>query len=87
MELLELPDLIPRFNVTLSKGPPVFELYGIESGSSYKVNLYAVNAKGRSDPVALETVTFKGVAKYTGKIITYYCIKLHVGFLKITTRF
>lgn len=65
MELLELPELIPRFNVTLTKGPPVFELYGIESGSSYKVNLYAVNAKGRSDPVVLETATFKGVAKYT----------------------
>uniref|UniRef100_A0A1B6C6V9 Uncharacterized protein n=1 Tax=Clastoptera arizonana TaxID=38151 RepID=A0A1B6C6V9_9HEMI len=64
MELLELPDLVPKFNVSVSKTPPVFDLFGIESGASYQVNLYAINAKGRSDPVVLETIKFKGVAKY-----------------------
>lgn len=67
MELLELPDLIPRFNVSVSRTPPVFDLFGIESGASYQVNLYSINAKGRSDPIVLETITFKGVAKYTSK--------------------
>lgn len=71
MELLELPERIPRFNVTVMRAPPVFEIYGIESGASYQVNLYAVNAKGRSDPVVLEAVTFKGVAKYIGNCMIW----------------
>lgn len=33
--------------------------------------MYAVNAKGRSEPFVIETVTFKGVAKYTGKFRDY----------------
>ncbi|KAG8253862.1 hypothetical protein J6590_024216 [Homalodisca vitripennis] len=70
MELLELPERTPRFNVTVTRAPPIFEIYGIESGASYQVNLYALNAKGRSDPVTLETVTFKGVAKYIGPVTT-----------------
>ncbi|XP_039283060.1 hemicentin-1 isoform X2 [Nilaparvata lugens] len=65
MELLQLPELVSRFNVTVTHGPPSFALYGIQPGVSYRVNLFAVNAKGRSDPITLETITFKGVAKYT----------------------
>ncbi|RZF43924.1 hypothetical protein LSTR_LSTR015732, partial [Laodelphax striatellus] len=65
MELLQLPELVSRFNVTVAHGPPSFALYGIQPGVSYRVSLYAVNAKGRSDPITLETITFKGVAKYT----------------------
>ncbi|BES90972.1 CD80-like C2-set immunoglobulin domain [Nesidiocoris tenuis] len=66
MELLELPELSPRFNVTSNR--PLFNVNGIESGSSYQVHLYAVNGKGRSDPFILQTDTFKGVAKYTGSL-------------------
>jgi hypothetical protein len=66
MELLELPGLRPRYNVTVARGPPMFDIYGLEPGSSYQVNLYAVNAKGRSEPYVIEAVTFKGVAKFTG---------------------
>ncbi|XP_069683124.1 neural cell adhesion molecule 2 [Periplaneta americana] len=66
MELLELPGLRPRYNVTVVRGPPVFDIYGMEPGASYQVNLYAVNAKGRSEPYIIEAVTFKGVAKFTG---------------------
>ncbi|CAB0019041.1 unnamed protein product, partial [Nesidiocoris tenuis] len=67
MELLELPELSPRFNVTSNR--PLFNVNGIESGSSYQVHLYAVNGKGRSDPFILQTDTFKGVAKYTESAI------------------
>ena len=44
---------------------PIFEVPGLEPGRNYRLLLYAVNAKGRSDPVVLEPVTLKGVAMYT----------------------
>ncbi|XP_035726094.1 hemicentin-1-like isoform X4 [Vespa mandarinia] len=44
---------------------PVFEVPGLEPGCNYRLHLYAVNAKGRSDPVVLEPVSLKGVAMYT----------------------
>ncbi|XP_076234723.1 protein turtle homolog A [Calliopsis andreniformis] len=44
---------------------PVFEVPGLEPGRNYRLHLYAVNAKGRSEPVVLEPVTLKGVAMYT----------------------
>lgn len=72
MELLELPSLRPRYNVTVARGPPVFDIYGMEPGASYQVNLYAVNAKGRSESYIIEAVTFKGVAKFTGKKMHLY---------------
>ncbi|XP_066995324.2 neural cell adhesion molecule 2 [Anabrus simplex] len=70
MEVLELPGRRPRYNVTVARAPPVFDLYGLEAGTSYQVNLYAVNAKGRSEPYVIEPVTFKGVAKFTGPSTT-----------------
>ncbi|KAK9306027.1 hypothetical protein QLX08_003098 [Tetragonisca angustula] len=47
------------------KSGPVFEVPGLEPGRKYRLHLYAVNAKGRSDPVVLEPVTLKAVAMYT----------------------
>lgn len=44
---------------------PTFEVPGLEPGRNYRLLLYAVNAKGRSDPVVLESITLKGVAMYT----------------------
>lgn len=46
-------------------GGPIFEVPGLELGRNYRLLLYALNAKGRSDPVVLEPVTLKGVAMYT----------------------
>ncbi|XP_046401611.1 B-cell receptor CD22-like [Ischnura elegans] len=67
MELLEMPSAALRLNVTSSRVPS-FALHGLqlEPGVSFQVVLYAVNAKGRSDPALIDEVTFKGVAKYTG---------------------
>jgi hypothetical protein len=31
--------------------------------------MFAANAKGRSEPVIIDEITFKGVAKYTGQCI------------------
>lgn len=44
---------------------PVFEVSRLEPGRNYRLLLYALNAKGRSDPVVLEPVSLKGVAMYT----------------------
>lgn len=67
MEVLELPSLRPRLNITSYRLPPTFTARGLDEGTSYRILLYAVNAKGRSDPIVLEPVTFKGVAKLQGK--------------------
>ncbi|XP_063984643.1 hemicentin-2-like isoform X1 [Diachasmimorpha longicaudata] len=54
-------------NRTVPAGPngPVFEVAGLTAGRSYRLFLYAVNSKGRSEPTILEPVTLKGVAMYT----------------------
>ena len=47
--------------------PPVsFVLDNVEASSSYRLILFAVNAKGRSEPVIIDDISFKGVAKFTG---------------------
>ncbi|KAK0079824.1 hypothetical protein PV325_000765 [Microctonus aethiopoides] len=51
--------------INVRQAGPVFEVPGLERGRNYKLLLYAVNAKGRSDPVVLESITLKGVAMYT----------------------
>jgi len=59
-------------NKTVPAGPngPTFEVAGLTTGRSYRLFLYAINAKGRSEPAILEPVTLKGVAMYTtGKYI------------------
>lgn len=67
MEILEIPTLRSKLNVTVERTPPHFYAEGLEPGASYRIMLYSVNAKGRSDPTIIDAVTFKGVAKYTGK--------------------
>ncbi|XP_029174221.1 hemicentin-2-like [Nylanderia fulva] len=54
-------------NKTVPAGPngPTFEVAGLTTGRSYRLFLYAINAKGRSEPTILEPVTLKGVAMYT----------------------
>ncbi|XP_043272745.1 hemicentin-1 [Venturia canescens] len=44
---------------------PIFEVTSLTTGRSYRLFLYAINAKGRSDPTVLEPVTLKGAAMYT----------------------
>lgn len=64
-EALELPSLNVRLNI--SSGQPAFRLTGLEPGHDYQLLLYAVNGKGKSEATVIETVSFKGVAKYTGE--------------------
>lgn len=56
---------------------PTIEVAGLAAGRSYRLFLYAVNAKGRSEPAILEPVTLKGVAMYTtGEWRIFFCCNL-----------
>ncbi|KPJ17689.1 Titin [Papilio machaon] len=65
MEVLELPSLMVRANVT-SNFTPSFEVLGVDSRVSYILNLYSANAKGRSEIVTLYTIALRSPDKYTG---------------------
>lgn len=70
-------------NKTVQANPngAIFEVTSLTTGKSYRLYLYAINAKGRSDPTILEPVTLKGVAMYTtGKyfLILFSSVRQHV---------
>ncbi|GBP65502.1 Nephrin [Eumeta japonica] len=56
MQILELPLLKIIYNISTNHTPPFFEVHGLETSRSYKLSLFAANAKGRSDVVSLYTV-------------------------------
>ncbi|XP_055618631.1 hemicentin-1 [Toxorhynchites rutilus septentrionalis] len=66
LELVEVPALRLVRNLSLQHPPVQFFLDNLEPGTSYRIILFAANAKGRSEPVIVDDITFKGVAKYTG---------------------
>ncbi|XP_055586991.1 titin [Uranotaenia lowii] len=66
LELVEVPTLRLVRNLSLQHPPVQFFLDNLEPGTSYRIILFAANAKGRSEPVIVDDITFKGVAKYTG---------------------
>ncbi|XP_053984957.1 synaptogenesis protein syg-2-like isoform X2 [Hylaeus volcanicus] len=61
-------------NKTIPASPsgPAFKVAGLTTGQSYRLFLYAINAKGRSEPAILEPVTLKGVAMYTTARLTLH---------------
>ncbi|KAK9709842.1 CD80-like C2-set immunoglobulin domain [Popillia japonica] len=92
MEILEMPTLRSKLNVTSDRTPPHFYAEGLEPGASYRIMLYSVNAKGRSDPTVIDArgrsdptvidaVTFKGVAKYTGSSTSMAVSPLILGLM------
>jgi len=46
---------------------PMFTVNGLESGLGFDISLYAANAKGHSNPVALHAFTSKAAEKHTGE--------------------
>jgi hypothetical protein len=71
----EIPSQV-RANVS-SNHTPVFNVPAIDTRSSYAIVIYAVNARGRSEPVTLYTVALRSPDKYIGK--SYY-FDIKVGF-------
>ncbi|CAH1987508.1 unnamed protein product, partial [Acanthoscelides obtectus] len=81
MEVVEIPGLRPRLNLTTYRAPPAFSVAGLEPGRAYRIALYAVNAKGRSEPTLIDPVTFKGVAKLQGSSMVVPANPLLLGLL------
>lgn len=52
-------------NYILQRPPVTFFVDDVEPGTTYRVILYSANAKGRSEAIVLDEISFKGVAKYT----------------------
>ncbi|XP_050294680.1 hemicentin-1 isoform X2 [Anthonomus grandis grandis] len=80
MEILELPGLRSKYNLTTYKAP-VFVAEGLDPGTSYRIVLYAANKKGRSDATVIDPVTFKGVAKLQGSTASMPISPLIMGLL------
>lgn len=55
----------PRYNIT-SFTEPYFFLDNLETDVTFRIEVYAVNAKGRSPGVVLEEITFRDAEKRTG---------------------
>ncbi|CAO1433884.1 unnamed protein product [Diamesa serratosioi] len=66
LEMVEIPTLKLVRNLTLYKPPVSFFLDNLETSTSYRLIMFAANAKGRSEPTIIDDISFKGVAKYTG---------------------
>lgn len=51
----------------------VFTVNGLESGKLLKIVIYAVNIKGRSEAIQLESFTLKEAEKQTGELECFRC--------------
>lgn len=66
LELYSAGSSIPRYNIT-SNDEPYFYLSNLEPDVTFKIVVFAVNSKGRSQGIVLEEVTFRDPEKRTGK--------------------
>jgi hypothetical protein len=67
LEVFDQHTEVLQANVT-SRENAAFTVQGLEPGKVLNMILYAVNAKGRSDPTLLEGFTLKVAEKQTGKL-------------------
>ncbi|XP_034238672.1 nephrin-like isoform X2 [Thrips palmi] len=71
LQMVELPGMQVRHNLTLAKGPPVFELTWVPApGVMYQARVFAVNTKGSSDPVIIEDALLSGISPVTGPVVS-----------------
>ncbi|XP_022221884.2 protein turtle homolog A [Drosophila obscura] len=66
LELVELNTLRLARNITVSHTPVTFIIDNLDQAATYRMVIFAVNAKGRSEPTIIDDINFKGVAKFTG---------------------
>ncbi|XP_076233965.1 neural cell adhesion molecule 2 [Calliopsis andreniformis] len=71
-------------NVT-SKENAAFTVHGLEPGKVLNMVLYAVNAKGKSDPTLLEGFTLKVAEKQTGTRVPFEITPLLGGLIGVVT--
>lgn len=71
LQMVELPGLQVRHNVTIRKGPPVFELaWAPATGVMYQARVFAVNTKGLSEAVVIEDALLSGISPVTGPVVS-----------------
>lgn len=70
LELYTATSGSPRYNMTATE--PRFLLTDLEPDVTFRMVVFAVNAKGRSHGVVLEEVTFRDAEKRTGKKIVNF---------------
>ncbi|ALC47181.1 CG14372 [Drosophila busckii] len=65
LELVELSTLRLARNMTVVHTPVNFMIDNLDAAATYRMIIFAVNAKGRSEPTIIDDINFKGVAKLT----------------------
>lgn len=86
LELYSANSGIPRYNMT-SNREPYFFLDNLEPDVTFRIVVFSANAKGRSNGVVLEEVTFKDAEKRTGKFLSnkidifVICWQIYYGVL------
>lgn len=73
LEVFDQHTRVLQANVT-SRENAAFTVQGLEPGKVLNMILYAVNAKGRSEPTLLEGFTLKVAEKQTGKLCQKYSL-------------
>lgn len=67
--LLEIFDQqTATLQANISSKYPVLSVNGLDSGRFFKIFVYAVNLRGRSEAVVLEGYTLKAAEKQTGRL-------------------
>ncbi|TDG44787.1 hypothetical protein AWZ03_008761 [Drosophila navojoa] len=66
LELVELNSLQLARNITIHHTPVTFIIENLDQAATYRMIIFAVNVKGRSEPTIIDDINFKGVAKLTG---------------------
>ena len=63
-----------------------FKISGFASGTPLRMNIYAVNSKGRSDSVTVETFTLETALEQTGTYRVAYTYPRHIHIFVIPDR-
>ena len=67
LELLDRETRTIRYYINNTK--PSFTVYGLEPETAFLLNIFALNAKGRSNEINLEAATLRTAEKHTGNYL------------------
>ena len=81
MEIYDQQNNMLETNV--SSKYPIFTVGGLEAGKLLKIVIYAINMRGRSDPILMEAFTLKAAEKAKGKMIFSFNFHIKV-FIQMT---
>lgn len=85
MEIFDQQTGVLQANV--SSRYPVFSVGGLDPGKLLKINIFAVNTRGKSETVTMEAFTLKAAEKQTGKVYKHAHISLFVTQLSCHAKF